>query len=91
MPDFAQVLAQPIGAIEHYRQPTLDHRGGASRRSAQIKGESLIALGLGQAAQIVADEPARSLCAVKIGGRFLFRSLSADRGGSQHRDRSRRG
>ena len=55
VPDFAQVLAQPIGAIEHYRQPTLDHRGGASRRSAQIKGESLIAFGLGQAAQIVTD------------------------------------
>jgi hypothetical protein len=49
VPDFAQVLAQSIGAIEHYRQPALDHRGRASRRCAQIKGESLIAFGFGQA------------------------------------------
>jgi hypothetical protein len=50
VPDFAQVLAQSIGAIEHYRQPALDHRGGASWRSTEIKGESLIAFGFSQAA-----------------------------------------
>ena len=49
VPDFAQVLAQSIGAIQHYRQPALDHRGGASRRGAEIKRESLIAFGFGQA------------------------------------------
>jgi hypothetical protein len=50
VPDFAQVLAQSIGAIEHYRQPALDKRGGASRRRAEIKGEGLITFGFGQAA-----------------------------------------
>jgi len=50
VPDFAQVLAQSIRAIEHYRQPALDHRGGASWRSAEIKRESLIAFGFSQAA-----------------------------------------
>jgi hypothetical protein len=49
VPDFTQVLAQSIGAIEHYRQPALDHRCRASWRCAQIKGESLIALGFSQA------------------------------------------
>ena len=48
VPDLAQVLAQSIGAIEHYRQPALDHRGGASRRGTEIEGESLIAFGCGQ-------------------------------------------
>jgi hypothetical protein len=37
------------------------------------------------------DEPARSFRGVKIGGRLLFGSLGADRGGSQHCDRGRRG
>ena len=50
VPDFAQVLAQSIGAIEHYREPALDHRGGASRRRAEIKGESLITFCFGEAA-----------------------------------------
>ncbi|HKF29208.1 MAG TPA: hypothetical protein VKB29_08255 [Candidatus Binataceae bacterium] len=49
VPDFAQVLAQSIGAIEHYRKPPLDHRSRASRRRAEIKGESLIALRFCQA------------------------------------------
>jgi hypothetical protein len=50
VPHFAQVLAQSIGAIQHYRQPALDHRGGASRRRTEIKGEGLIAFGFRQAA-----------------------------------------
>jgi hypothetical protein len=50
VPDFAQVLAQSIGAIEHHREPALDHRGGAPRRRAEIKGEGLVAFGFGQAA-----------------------------------------
>ena len=50
VPDFAQVLAQSIRAIEHYRQPALDHRSGASWRSTELKSESLIAFGFSQAA-----------------------------------------
>jgi len=39
----------------------------------------------------VTDETASSFRGVKIGERFFFRSLGADRGGSQNCDRSRRG
>ena len=48
-PDFAQVLAQSIGPVEHYCEPALDQRGGTSRRRAEIKSESLFAFGFGEA------------------------------------------